>query len=227
MGYQNRVSISPIGFISDQGTFDARRNPLFPEAKRGDLYTISSSGVIGLDAIGTGLVVLEGDQIQCLEDNVGGFYANVLGSWIHKQTNVNGRLTEKANQTEVRFLTREQFSTNFVFFREPELRSYAIVNKNLIVPRQLELLPEAPERPLFFDGNVLKLPEPLYSGAITRTVRSIGDNFFVWNFSPNGVLDLQGTFLRGSERVFLNIPAYVAKTPLRFDEVVSLNSSSI
>ena len=87
-GYQVQ-NILPSGIWIDRGSIDASTSPLFPVAKRGDLYTVSGAGFIGDSDAGAGLKVEVGDLIYCTSDTPGGLYQTVRNNWNSLQTNLD------------------------------------------------------------------------------------------------------------------------------------------
>ena len=97
------------GFWSDKGSLDPDSVARLPAAKRGDVYTISKSGVLGENFQNVGLQVAKGDVLHCLQDTNGGFYGpsavrnswNLIQSKIANATEVNTGVARFAKSSEI------------------------------------------------------------------------------------------------------------------------------
>lgn len=79
---QGSTTANPIaGSLTLKGYLDGSKYPSFPQADRGDCYTILGNGEIGNSDFGPGLKVYEGDVVYALSGNPGGDYEDLFNDW--------------------------------------------------------------------------------------------------------------------------------------------------
>ena len=72
----------PSGLLTLKGYLDGAQSPAFPEAERGDCYTIIGDGVLGISEFAEGLQVYTGDLIYAASGNPGGNYEDLQRDWL-------------------------------------------------------------------------------------------------------------------------------------------------
>ncbi|GAA0892655.1 hypothetical protein GCM10009122_23340 [Fulvivirga kasyanovii] len=80
------ISDKITGLWKDKGTINCSTNPVYPAAKKGDAYTVSSAGLIGGAG---GEPVQVRDVIYCTADTTSGTSAQVAANWNIVQANLD------------------------------------------------------------------------------------------------------------------------------------------
>lgn len=81
-GISSATTATPsLNALTLKGFLNGSQYPAFPQADRGDCYTITGDGEIGNGDFGPGLDVFTGDLVYALLDNPGGDYEDVKNDW--------------------------------------------------------------------------------------------------------------------------------------------------
>ena len=85
----SRLDLEGKTILIDRGLIDASTFPLFPEARKGDVFTVSEDGVIGDSDNGSGIRVTKGDVIRSLVDTPEGDAFFVARNWNTLQSKID------------------------------------------------------------------------------------------------------------------------------------------
>ncbi|MFC4636484.1 hypothetical protein ACFO3O_21440 [Dokdonia ponticola] len=97
----------------------------------------------------------------------------------------------------------------------PSQNTYSLINENLIVAKDIRLLPNSPE--LEIGDWLVSLPAPLVDqGVYTGTLFSVQGSQFFYSIDIDGRVTISGTFVNEQDELILNINPYIAELPLRF-----------
>ena len=134
-------------------------------------------------------------------------------SGYQSDTSQNGGSQTSRNTVTLQQISPEHLSPSLTHL--PSQNTYSLINENLIVAKDIRLLPNSPE--LEIGDWQLSLPAPLLNeGNYTGIVFSVGGNPFFYSIDIDGRVTISGTFVNEQDELILNINPYIAELPLRF-----------